>query len=136
MPASPPSVILLLLMSSQRSLVISKNTFWYLNMMSQSTHQWYFRKNVSSNRLEILTCMIQFFCWDLISVSLVFIYQDLHIYYIVFWLWVKIKIWTFVLRCGLTAFHPHINLSKYNTWEIPIPFPIHLNTLNRGTQHF
>ena len=36
-----PSVILQLLMSSQRSLVTSKNTFWYLKMMSAFNHQWY-----------------------------------------------------------------------------------------------
>ena len=28
-------------MSSQRSLGISKNTFWYLKMISASTHKWY-----------------------------------------------------------------------------------------------
>ena len=37
-----PSVILQLLMSPQRSSVIAKDTFWYLKMMSASTHQWYF----------------------------------------------------------------------------------------------
>ena len=37
-----PSVILRLLMSSQRSFGISKNTFGYLKMMSESTNQWYY----------------------------------------------------------------------------------------------
>ena len=36
-----PSVILKLLVSSHSSVGISKNTFWYLNMMSAYIHQWY-----------------------------------------------------------------------------------------------
>ena len=38
-----PSVILELLVSYQRSLVIPTNKFWYLQKMTESTYQWYWR---------------------------------------------------------------------------------------------
>ena len=67
-------------MSYQRSLGMSKNNFWYLNMILASTQKWYYSLSYHI-RGDKWSCAQFFFGWNLISAILDFLYHDLHVSY-------------------------------------------------------